>query len=80
LYELGWRKAARPATFGVFEPSLYRPLPEREHQKHHDIEDRDEGGQHIPPGISGLCNDLYLANEAEDEHEDEEHSEDAEES
>jgi hypothetical protein len=58
---------------------LYRPLPEREHQEHHDVEDWDEGGQHIPSGISGLGNDLYLADEAEDEYENEEHAEDAKE-
>jgi hypothetical protein len=58
---------------------LYRPLPEGEHQEHHDVKDWDEGSEHIPPGISGLCNDLYLTDEAEDEHEDEEHAEDAKE-
>jgi hypothetical protein len=58
---------------------LYRPLPEGEHQEHHDVEDWDEGGQHIPSGISGLCNDLYLAYEAKEEHEDKEQAEDAKE-
>jgi hypothetical protein len=58
---------------------LNRPLPEREHQKHHDVKDWDEGGQYIPSGVSGLCDDLYLTDEAEDEHEDKEHSEDAKE-
>jgi hypothetical protein len=79
LYELGRRISARFATFGILEAHLYRPLPEGEHQEHHDIEDWDECGEHIPTGISGLCNDLYLTDEAEDEHQDEEQAEDAKE-
>jgi hypothetical protein len=70
--------AAKP-TFGIFEPGLYRPLPERKHREHHDVEDWDEGGQHIPSGIPSLRNYLYLANQGEDKHEDEEHAEPAKE-
>jgi hypothetical protein len=69
----------RPATFGIFETGLYRPFPEGKHQKHHDVEDWDKGGQHIPTGISGLRNDLHLAEEAEEEHQDKEGAEDAKE-
>src|ERR1035441_6809042 len=79
LHKLRRRKAARPATFGIFETCLDRPFPEDKHHKHHDVEDWDKGGQHIPPGISGLRNDLYLADEAEDEHQEKEHAEDGKE-
>jgi hypothetical protein len=58
---------------------LYRPFPEGKHQEHHDVEDWDKSGQHIPPGISGLRDDLYLADEAKEEHQDKEHAEDAKE-
>jgi hypothetical protein len=58
---------------------LYRPLPKGEDQKHHYVEDWDEGGQHIPSRISGLCNYLDLADEAEDEHQEEQHAEDGKE-
>jgi len=75
----GRRIAARSATSGIFETSLYRPLPEGEDQEHHDVEDRDESSQHIPSGISRLCNDLYLADEAKEEGDDKQHAEDAEE-